>query len=74
MLSKLYYDFSLGREHLTLVKAEGRTEEQARTYAIHIACDLGIWGSDAFEPPYMRRHKLLSADVTLITLGAPTAV
>lgn len=71
----LCYDFSYGGHHLTLVKADGRTEDEARAYAIHVACDLNIWGGDhADTAPYERRMMLQRADVKLITLGLPTTV
>ncbi len=70
----LCYDFSYGNTHLTLVKAEGMTQEQARAYAIHVACDLNIWGGSYDVAPYERRSMLQRADVKLITLGLPTTV
>lgn len=70
----LCYDFKFGGEHLTLIKAEGRTEAQARDYAIHVACDLNIWGGDSDVPPYERRLRLQRADVRLVALGKLTTV
>lgn len=65
----LCYDFKFGSEHLTLVKAEGKTAEEARAYAIHVACDLNIWGGDYDVAPYERRSMLQRAEVALVTIG-----
>ncbi len=70
----LCYDFSYGGQHLTLVTAEGKTPEQARAYAIRVACDLNIWGGDYSVAPYERRAMLQRADITMITLGKLTTV
>lgn len=70
----LCYDFTFGGEHLTLVKVEGQTAEEARAHAIHVACDLNIWGGSYDVAPYERRSMLQRADVTLVTLGKPVTV